>query len=97
MILILIRRLQLAAAWAVARPLRGARGRDVSTVNPQTQSPQTEIRSLNISGEFPLGQGIPPLTIKILLESNLSSEIDRSCGSRRGGWMKLCPINGRGL
>ena len=35
----------------------------LGTVNPQTADPQTENRRLQIHGNFPVGLGVPPLTI----------------------------------
>ena len=40
------------------------------TPSLRTKITPTKIARLNISGKFPMGLGIPTLTIKILLESN---------------------------
>ena len=61
----------LAARWAAPVPSasRGiSRGR--GTPDLPTKIIPTKIRWLESSGEFPMDMWIPPLTIKILLESN---------------------------
>ena len=40
-----------------------------AAVNPQTERPQTKDRRLRMSGKFPNGLGVPPLTDKKMLES----------------------------
>ena len=40
------------------------------TPNPPTNIVPTNIARLKLSGNFPMGLGIPPLKIKIALESN---------------------------
>ena len=54
-----------------------------STPNLPTKIIPTKIARLQSSGKFPMGLGIPPLELKIMLESNseihnLSTEIGRS-------------------
>ena len=63
------------------------------TPNLHTKIIPTKIAWLKLSGKFPMGQGIPPLNIKILLESNPLKSIIlvrkvpvcRSMGSRSLG------------
>ena len=76
---------ELDAAGAARSGERGAR----STPNLTTKTIPTKIARLTISGNFPMDMRIPPLKVKILLESNkpseiqnLSTEIGRSTGTR---------------
>ena len=59
-----------------ARPLRASQNpsatlpRTDRTASLHTKHPQTMIRRLKLSGKFPMGLGVPPLRIKIRLNSN---------------------------